>query len=159
MADNESILIVRADGTQFEAEMKKIGGSVNSFGSGAKAAFAAAAAGTAAFVAGAVKSVQAYADIEKAENKLRAVIAATGEASGYSAQKAIELSNALEEQTIFDREAILAGEAIIATFKNVGQEAFPRATKAALDMAAVLGTDVKGASLQLGKALQDPEKG
>mgnify|MGYP000945923288 CR=1 FL=1 len=61
--------------------------------------------------------------------------------------------------TNFGDEAIINSQALLATFKQVKGDNFNRATEAILDMAAVMGGDLKGATIQLGKALNDPIKG
>lgn len=48
---------------------------------------------------------------------------------------------------------------MLLTFTKVSGKEFDKATGLAFDMAAVLGGDAKSASMQLGKALNDPVKG
>ena len=58
-----------------------------------------------------------------------------------------------------DDDEILAAQNVLLTFKNVGGDVFERTTEQAANLSAVLGTDMKSASMQLGKALNDPVKG
>jgi hypothetical protein len=47
----------------------------------------------------------------------------------------------------------------LATFRSVSGQTFTDTIRLAQDMAAVFGTDITSAALQLGKALEDPERG
>jgi hypothetical protein len=64
-----------------------------------------------------------------------------------------------------DDELIRSAQAVMLTFKELGKTAddiggpFDRATKAAVDLAAAGFGTVESNAIQLGKALQDPEKG
>jgi hypothetical protein len=50
-------------------------------------------------------------------------------------------------------------QAQLLTFTKLGSETFPRATEAVLDLATKMGGDLRGAVVQVGKALQDPVQG
>ena len=54
------------------------------------------------------------------------------------------------------REAVIEMQALLLTFTKVGEETFPRASMAIADMATRMGTDLKTATIQIGKALNDP---
>lgn len=101
-------------------------------------------------------AVSAAEESQKVYTQLQAVLASTGGAAGVTAEKAVELSKALEHQTTFSDEAVLSTENLLLTFTNIKDNIFPDATKAVLDMSVALGEDTKDASIQLGKALQDP---
>lgn len=94
-----------------------------------------------------------------AETKLESVVRATGGAAGYSSDQMKRMASELQNITGIGDEVILESQAIIATFKNIKGDQFRDATLAAADMATILGTDLKGASTQLAKALNDPIKG
>jgi phage-related protein len=77
-----------------------------------------------------------------------------------------EFGNAVEEQALalskvtrFEDDAILAGNAIMLTFTNIGKDIFPRATQATLDLSTAFGMDLQSATMMVGKALNDPIKG
>jgi hypothetical protein len=91
--------------------------------------------------------------------KLEAVIKATGGAAGLTADQMAGYAMQLRNITNVDDDVIKGAETILATFKEVKGDEFKRATAAAVDMAAVLGGDASSAAMQLGKALNDPEKG
>lgn len=93
------------------------------------------------------------------------LIKTTGGAANLTATQVGNLAGRLSDYAAVDDELIQSGENVLLTFKNVqnqvgaGNDIFSRATKAALDMSDVLGSDLNGAVLQLGKALNDPIKG
>jgi len=94
-----------------------------------------------------------------------AVIKSTGGAAKLTAEQVGDLAGAISNKTAVDDEAIQGGANLLLTFTKVrnelgkGNDIFNQATQAAVDMSVALGTDVSGASLQLGKALNDPIKG
>lgn len=96
---------------------------------------------------------------EAAERKLEAVLKATGGAAGYNIDQLKAMAGQMQQVTRYGDEVTLSAMAILATFKQVRGEGFERATKAAMDMATVMGTDLNSNILQIGKALNDPLKG
>ena len=44
-------------------------------------------------------------------------------------------------------------------FREIGEQVFPQATQAAMDMSAVMGQDLQSSIVQIGKALNDPIAG
>lgn len=97
-------------------------------------------------------------DSENAIAELNAVLQATGGAAGLSSQELQDMASALQSVTTFSDEAIMGGQAMLLTFRNIGEDTFPRATEAMLDMASMFGS-VDQAAVQLGKALNDPIAG
>lgn len=134
---------------------KKTGASLSAMGGKVMGAVAALAG----LVAGMKKVVGLAMEQEKAEVRLAGVVRATGGAAGYTSQQLYDMAAAFQKTTSMGDEMVMGGQAILLTFKNIRGEAFERTMKSALDMAAVMGTDVKAAALQLGKALNDPKTG
>jgi hypothetical protein len=122
---------------------------------------AAAAAGVALVAVGGALAVSVREALaaDQAEAKLNAVLTATGHAAGFNVEELSKMASSLQNVTTFSDDMIISGMAILATFKNVREEGFERATKAALDMSTVMGTDLNSAMVQIGKALNDPIKG
>ena len=93
------------------------------------------------------------------------VIKTTGGAAKITADQVGDLATAISKKNAVDDEAVQGGANLLLTFTNVRNEVgaandvFNQATMMASDMSTALGTDMKGASLQLGKALNDPVKG
>lgn len=129
------------------------------------AVFNAAAAGARALV-GFTKGAIAEAEEAQRIGKVTAqLVKSTGGAANASAKHIGNLTESLSNLTGIDDEVIQAGSNVMLTFRNVRNEAgkgndiFDRSQQAALDLSAVLGSDLTGANLQLGKALNDPVKG
>jgi len=95
---------------------------------------------------------------EKALANLHAVIESTGGAAGITAKEAEDMAIAFQKVTAFSDETILNGESMLLTFTNIGKDIFPQATEAMLNMGQKFGS-VEEASIQLGKALNDPISG
>lgn len=110
-------------------------------------------------IAMAGKSIALAQVQEQAERKLEAVLRATGNAAGFSADELKKYASQLQASTNFGDEAIINAEALLATFKEVKGDVFKDATSAIVDMAAVMDGDLKGTAIQVGKALNDPVAG
>lgn len=131
----------------------------------ARLAFQAfAAIGTGAFALGA-KFVQAYQVQAQAEAKLTAVLRATGYAAGFTTEELKKNAAQLQQQTGIGDEVILSTQGILASFRQIKGDTFLRATSAILDMSTVMAkagqdsANIEQASIQVGKALNDPIAG
>ena len=94
---------------------------------------------------------------EKAVKKVEQAINSTGGAAGRTSEQLQEMASSLQENSLFGDEQILNEvTAQLLTFTNIGNEQFDRTQQVALDLATVLDGDLKSASIQLGKALNDP---
>ena len=98
-------------------------------------------------------------EAERVQAQLNAVLKSTKEAAGLSAEQLNSMADSLQRVTVFDDEAITGAQALLLTFTKIGGDVMPRAVETVLDMATAMGGDLKSASLQLGKALNDPIKG
>jgi predicted glycosyl hydrolase (DUF1957 family) len=110
----------------------------------------------------AIEEVKIY---EKATAQLRAGIESTGNVAGLSVKGLQEHAAALQSVAAVDDFLIMKSQQVFQTFTNIrnvvgeGNDIFDQATVAALDLSAKLGGDLQGATIQLGKALNDPIKG
>ena len=104
-------------------------------------------------------SVREQQESIKVGRQTNAVLKSTKSAAGLSAKAISDLAQALSEKTAVDDEAIQSAENLLLTFTKIGKDTFPAATAAVLDLSAATGTSLKGASIQVGKALQDPVRG
>ncbi len=104
-------------------------------------------------------SVREQQESIKVGRQTNAVLKSTKGAAGLSAKAIGDLAQALSEKTAIDDEAIQSAENLLLTFTKIGKDTFPAATAAVLDLSAATGTSLKGASIQVGKALQDPVRG
>lgn len=144
-----------------ETQAKKANGALTSDQAVKNLKGMAIGAGVALGAAGAVV-VGGLKDAIEAEAKvaqLDAVLKSTGSAAGMTREELLSLAEGFEKTTKFSAEMALESESLLLTFTNIGKDTFPRATKAAADMATAMGTDMAGQSIALGKALNDPTKG
>lgn len=170
MASASKLLIdIVADNSKATKALKETASDVTDVGKSATsmgtAIAAGAAAGVASLVALGVGAFNAAEESARIGRETERVIRTTGAAAWTSAGQVGELATAISDKTGADDEAIQSGANLLLTFTNVhnevgkGNDIFDQATGLALDMATALGTDMSGASIQLGKALNDPIKG
>lgn len=114
---------------------------------------------TAPIVAFAGFSIKAWTESEQAAAKLSGTLKATGNSIGYTTSQLTGFASEIQSMTTYEDDAIVNAEALMTTFTAIGHDVFPEAIKAAVDMSAVMGTDLNGSVIQLGKALQDPITG
>ena len=107
-------------------------------------------------VQGAVREQQESIKVGRQTN---AVLKSTKSAAGLSAKAIGDLAQKLSEKTAIDDEAIQSAENLLLTFTKIGKDTFPAATEAVLDLSAATGKSLSSASIQVGKALQDPIRG
>jgi hypothetical protein len=94
-----------------------------------------------------------------------AVIRSTGGAAKVTAGDVDRLATRLSNMSGVDDELIASSQNVLLTFTGIrnelgkGNDVFNQATGLALDMSTALGTDLQGATIQVGKALNDPIKG
>lgn len=105
------------------------------------------------------ENIAAIKEQEKLLVQTKTVLKSTGRASGQTAKGIVKLSEAIEDMSGIDQEAVQNAENLLLTFTNIKGPIFQQATRAVVDMSVALGTDLKGASIQVGKALNDPIKG
>lgn len=100
------------------------------------------------------------ADVQaKAEAKVQQAIRSTRGAAKLSFEELKRFASELQGKTIFGDERILNdATAQLLTFTNIAGENFKRTQAVTLDLSTVLDGDLKSASIQLGKALNDPVK-
>jgi F0F1-type ATP synthase membrane subunit b/b' len=105
-----------------------------------------------------IGSVNAYEESEKAMKQTEAVLASTKGVSGQTAKSISDLAMKMQTMSTYSDEAVQSAENLLLTFTNITTN-FPEATQAVVDMSVALGTDLNGAAIQVGKALQDPVLG
>ncbi|OZF53132.1 hypothetical protein CH293_11525 [Rhodococcus sp. 14-2470-1b] len=119
----------------------------------------------AAIVAFANESIKSLQRIERINTQTETVIRSTGNAAKVSAEEVEGLAGELENLTATEAETIQQGANFLLTFKNIrnevgdGNDIFNQTVGVMTDLSRATGTDMKAASLQLGKALNDPIKG
>lgn len=123
---------------------------------------ARAAAGLFVFgkVAGLLRdSVSAAGEAAEAQARVSAAIKSTGGVAGVTLTSLEDMAKGLQQVTTFEDDAILSGQSMLLTFTRIGKGVFPQATEAMLNMSTAMGSDLKSAAIQLGKALNDPVEG
>lgn len=111
-----------------------------------------------------IRSVSTSIDLARqqlvAEAKVSQAVKTTGQAAGFTAEQLKNMAAQLQAITGVGDEKILNDVTLqLLTFTNITKSSFSRAQQAALDLSAVIGSDLLSQTIQLGKALEDPVKG
>jgi hypothetical protein len=115
---------------------------------------------TAPFAILAKSAVDAFDVQAKAVAQVEAGLKSTGNQVGFTSKQLQKFASDLQSNSLFGDEEILANAtAQLLTFTNIADENFKRTQQSALDLATRIDGDLKSASIQLGKALNDPVKG
>ena len=110
-------------------------------------------------IGGTRELLELYDRQAKSQAKVSSVIKSTGREAGLMADEVFRMSSALQEVTLYGDEVTNEAAAMLLSFKGIGNEVLPEATKAMADMATIMQTDLKSGAIQLGKALGDPVQG
>lgn len=93
----------------------------------------------------------------KAIAQVEAGLKSTASAAQLTSEELQKAASALQGTTLFGDEEILQDvTSNLLTFTNIAGDEFLRTQQAVVDLAARMGGDLQGASIQLGKALNDP---
>jgi len=175
------LIELQLETAKIASQMNQLTGDFQNFGktvekqTGFMANFKAAAAGVFAGdlmtsglnmlktgIQSAILDAQEY---EKVSAQLAAGIASTGNAAGLSVEGLQAQASALEKLSAVDENLIIQSQAVFQTFTNIrnvageNNDIFNQASQSALDLSVKMGGDLQGATVQLGKALNDPIKG
>ena len=105
------------------------------------------------------KSVEAYRVQKEAVSVLNSVLDSTGATAWTSSEQLQEMAASLQKVTNYGDETVISMQNVLLGFRNIKGDQFEAATKAILDMATVMGMDLKSAAQVVGKALDDPAHG
>lgn len=146
---------------QFSTEMQNSLRTIDKWGQKLQTVGANLSVGvTAPILAFGVASVLAFDQSAQAIAQVDAALKSTGGTVGYNSEQLQKMAADLQSVTTFDDDEILKkATANILTFSNITGTVFQDAQKAALDLATRLDGDLQSASIQVGKALNDPIKG
>lgn len=138
-------------------------------GSGLKLGITAGAAigagavyGLSRVLSGGIADAQSY---QRITTQVGQTIKSTGNAARVSVSGLKDYAGQLESMSGVDEELILSSQNVLLTFTSIrnsvgkNNDIFNQASKAALDLSTTMGGDLQGATVQLGKALNDPVKG
>jgi hypothetical protein len=105
------------------------------------------------------KTADAYFRQQKELTTLNAIVQATGASAWTSSAQLNSMAAALSKATGYSSNDITKMQGTILTYTNIVGDNFKRTSKAAIDMAAVMGMDLSSAAETLGKALDSPAEG
>ena len=150
---NDSLKVIENNLSKVNKQTENNNNTMNKFITGATQA-ASALAGFAV-----LKSVVTeFQNAEMAQNKLNKAFE-NSKGLGITKKELTDLGKTLEDKTLFSGEAIAQVQTKLISFKNIGGEAFQRATSLALDFATATGQDASAGATMLGKALSNPAEG
>ena len=91
------------------------------------------------------------------------VLSAQLERIGVSGSKQLDelkaAADRLGDATLFSQDDFIQSFNILSSFRAIAVESFTEVSSVAADIAQVMGSDVKSATVQLAKALEDPKRG
>lgn len=111
------------------------------------------------FTAAIRASIREVSQLEKQQGRIAAVLKSTGNSAGLTAEEIDGMARALGRDTLTSQGAARDAAGILLTFQSIVGDNFRRTLTLSQDVAAVMGTDLRSAALQLGKALDDPATG
>jgi hypothetical protein len=162
MANNAALnIIFGADTKQLDKALGEVGKKLRKTADGLTDVGKNLSLGlTAPILAFGAVATKNFVDSAKALAQVEAAVASTGGAAGRSVSQLEEMAAGLQRMSLFDDDQILKEvTANLLTFTNVTGTEFDKAQVAILNMSTRLGTDLTSASVQVGKALNDPIKG
>lgn len=99
-------------------------------------------------------------EAEAGMTRVRAAVESTGMAAGFTAEQLAEMASQMQEAFALDDDQIMNEITTpLLTFTKITGEAFEQAQVAVANLARTMDGDLKGAALQVGKALNDPTIG
>jgi hypothetical protein len=155
---NDLIVTIGAQTRQFDKALGTSMKKMQNFGKNTKQLGKSMTMGlTAPIAALGFTAVKAFDQQAKAIAQVEAGLKSTGATVGYTSKQLQQMASNLQAKTLFGDEEILKdATAQLLTFTNIAGTNFARTQAVALDLATRLDGDLKGASIQLGKALNDP---
>lgn len=112
------------------------------------------------------QSIERANELNRVMTQTRSTIASTGMIAGMSAERIKEMADEIQETTAIQNDAAQAGMNMLLQYTRIGEEVFPQATQAMIDMATAINGGVIPSASQLestakriGSALNDPIRG
>lgn len=158
MAGKKLSVSLTLNDKQFQSGLRKASKSMKKFGSRMKSAGRSLSTNlTLPLVAFGAASIAAFDKQAKAIAQVEAGLRSTGATVGFTSKQLQQMAASLQKKTLFGDEVILKdATAQLLTFTNITGEQFEKTQIAALNLATKLDGDLKSASIQLGKALNNP---
>lgn len=104
-------------------------------------------------------SVAKFNEADQAGAQFEATLKSTGNTVGITRAELLGMSTDLMGKSLFDDDAITQAQSVLLTFTNIKGAVYKDALPAITDLATKMGGDLQGATVQVGKALQDPVAG
>jgi methyl-accepting chemotaxis protein len=107
-------------------------------------------------------SVHAFGEQEDAIARTNGVLKASGGVAGVTAEHMEQLAKSLESTTTYADEVTQSAMAVLLSFQSVrnevgkGNDVFDRTVAVAQDLSELMGKDLQGAMLMVGKSMEDP---
>jgi len=154
---NEKIAKVKftGDASNLQKETDKASNSLLGFSKNA-VAVGAALAGLGVAI---TKGIKGYIDYDNEQKKINATLKATSSQAGITARDINKLTDELQAMTTRGGGELIELQTNLLKFGNIKKDIFEPTTRAIVDMASALGTDLKGASNLVGRALDNPIQG
>lgn len=146
----------------FQGPLGPLSGRLSSIGTlagGLGGPFTIAALAVTAYVAAIRSAVNTGEEFEKSQFRISAILRATGNASGQTAEGIREFARGLASATLASTRGVEEAAAQLLTFRSVSGETFTRTLTLAQDLAAAGFGSLSTNAVQLGKALEDPITG
>ena len=104
--------------------------------------------------------IKAAQEQARSINLIDGAIKATGGSAKITSSELQRMASDLQKVSNFSSNEILSKVSnVLLIFRNIQGDVFKQAQKSVLDLATAMGTDLHSASMQLGKALDDPIEG
>ena len=95
------------------------------------------------------------ADLKVLETQLQRI----GAGGSKQLEELRAAADSLGDATLFSQDDFIQSFNILSSFRAIAVESFTEVSSVAADIAQVMGSDVKSATVQLAKALEDPKRG
>jgi hypothetical protein len=105
------------------------------------------------------EAVEKVEQLHQSMAQVEAALTSTRGAANLSMKELEESAASLASNTKFGRSDVFGMQSLLLTFTSVKDKIFNEAQPAIMDLATRMGGDLKGASIQVGKALNDPIQG
>lgn len=146
-------------------QLKDLDGTTNAAANGHKNLIGQIALGQAAYniLAAAARgawsvlreSIQGAIEEEKAERNLTAALEMSGRTIEGNKQHYLDFAMAQHRATLYTHEQVEAAQALLIQYLKLDQEGMDKATKGAIGLAAVMGTDLQSAAVLVTRAINN----
>lgn len=105
------------------------------------------------------KGIEKAHELHAAQAQIEAGLNSTGYAAGMTMQSIGDVAKGISSASLYGRADLLSMQSILVTFPDITSKTFGTASQAIADMSTRMKQDLSSTAVQVGKALQDPERG